>query len=599
MARSSKTRAASDPLLSETLRKCRGAFLCLGLFSMAINLLMLASPLYMLQVYDRVLSSGSTETLLMLTLILALALLTMAMLDTLRSALALRMGAWLNETLGPEFLGISLQAKLAGRPGGGQAFRDLSQVQAFMATQGMTAFFDFPWTPFFIAIIWLLHPLLGMISLAAALLLLALSYGNEIATRGLLKAANSSQIAGTSLAEATIGNAEVVRTMGMTGALMAQWKGRNRITQKNLLRASERGGYFTGGAKFLRYFAQSAMLGAGAWLVIRGESTPGSMIAGSILLSRALAPVDMAMSVWKNFSGARLAYGRLRDLVDDFPREPKRMPLPAPKGGLQVKKLTVVGPNGPLLARVNFDIAPGEVVAVIGPSAAGKSTLCRAIVGLAKPASGTVSLDGVRIDHWEPEDLGPHIGYLPQEVGLFVGTVQQNIARMTDGPAARVVAAAEKARAHEMIAQLPHGYDTELGERGAGLSGGQRQRIGLARAVFGNPALIVLDEPNANLDQSGEAALSAAILDLKKAGASLLIVGHRPSTLAQSDKVLLLQGGKVQAFGPRQEVLARMRDAKEAEKVAGGTPPAVSAEASAIGRRGEAGRELETREPSR
>ncbi|NDV49632.1 MULTISPECIES: type I secretion system permease/ATPase [unclassified Salipiger] len=575
MAGKSDRRPEPETVLDEALRKCRGAFLTVGVFSLAINLLMLSSPLYMLQVYDRVLSSGRTETLVLLTGILGLALLTMAMLDTARSRVALRIGVWLNETLGPELLRVGLKARLSGRAAGGQAFRDLGQVQSFIGGQAMTAFFDLPWTPFFIAVTWVLHPVLGMIALGAALLLLALSVGNELVTRRLLRSANSSQLKGNSLAEGTISNAEVVRAMGMIGSMVRRWQAQNAETQADTLRASERNSYITGTAKFLRYFAQSLMLGAGAYLVIHGLTTPGSMIAGSILLGRALAPVDMAMSAWKNFSGARLAYGRLSELVTDFPREPARMALPAPSGRLQVKDLTVIGPNGPQLARVSFEIAPGEVVAVIGPSAAGKSTLCRAIVGLVKPNSGTVSIDGVRIDHWDPDELGPHIGFLPQEVGLFEGTVRMNIGRMAEAAPEEVVEAATRARVHEMISQLPQGYETRLGDRGAGLSGGQKQRIGLARAVFRSPALIVLDEPNANLDQAGEAALSAAVLELKEAGASLLIVGHRPSTLAQSDKVLLLRGGVVQAFGPRQEVLGRMREATAASR-AQAVPPAPS-----------------------
>ncbi|MBE9636204.1 type I secretion system permease/ATPase [Salipiger mangrovisoli] len=566
MALSSHRRSEPGNILVQTLRKCRGGFLTIGVFSLAINLLMLASPLYMLQVYDRVLSSGRNETLFLLTGILGVALLAMAMLETARTAVALRIGVWFNQTLGPELLRVGLKSKLSGQSAGGQAFRDLGQVQSFMGGPAMTAFFDLPWTPFFIVVTWLLHPLLGTIALSAAVLLLMLSLGNELATRSLLKSANTSQIKGNTLAEGTIGNAEVVRAMGMIGAMLARWQTQNAQTLTETLRASELSSYFTGAAKFLRYFSQSLMLGAGAFLVIRGLTTPGSMIAGSILLSRALAPVDHAMSAWKNFSGARLAYGRLKDLVSAFPSDPVRMALPAPAGRLQVKDLTVIGPNGAQLARVSFDISPGEVVAVIGPSAAGKSTLCRAIVGLVKPNSGTISLDGVRIEHWDPDALGPHIGFLPQEVGLFEGTVRRNIARMGEATPEEVVSAARRAHVHEMISQLPQGYETRLGERGAGLSGGQKQRVGLARAVFRSPALIVLDEPNANLDQAGETALSAAVLELKEAGASLLIVGHRPSTLAQSDKVLLLQGGMVQAFGPRQEVLGRMREATAASR---------------------------------
>ncbi len=430
----------------------------------------------------------------------------------------------------------------------------------------MTAVFDFPWTPLFVAVIWLLHPWLGTLALATAIVLLILGVLNEVVTRGLLREANAGQLRAQRLAEAAIDNAEAVRAMGMTGALVERWRAGNAEIQSGLLRASERGGTLTGTAKFLRLFSQSAILGLGALLVLRGEATPRVMIAASIMLGRALAPVDLAMSAWKNFAQARLAYGRLRAQAEACPPEPARVALPAPRGGLSVEALTAFGPDGPVLRRVSFEAAPGEVVAVIGPSAAGKSTLCRYLVGLAEPAAGSVSLDGAHVAHWSPDALGRHVGFLPQEVGLFAGTIRDNIARMGEAEDEEVAEAARlaHAHAHDMIARMPEGYATRLGERGAGLSGGQRQRIGLARAVFGAPSLIVLDEPNANLDQAGEAALAAAIGELKERGSTLVVVGHRPSTLARSDKVLLFNDGVVQAFGPRAEVLGRMREAAAA-----------------------------------
>lgn len=548
-------------ILSDAVARCRGAFGLVALFSFFVNMLMLAGPIYMLQVYDRVLTSGRVETLIVLTALMAVAVLAMAMLETLRTAVTVRIGAWLNGVLSPGYLDGGIRARLAGDPGGSQAFRDLSQVQSFIATQGMTAFFDLPWTPLYIAIIWLLHPWLGMLGAGVALLLIALSLANEATTRGPLQDANAGQLSAQRRAEAAITNAEAVRAMGMIAAMTDLWQRANVKSQDALLRASERGGLITGFAKFSRVFAQSAILGLGAFLVLRGESTPGVMIAASILLGRALAPIDMAMTAWRNFSAARIAYGRLSDRARRYPASERRMALPAPIGDIKVTNLTAMGPSGPVLRRVSFAIAPGEVVAVIGPSAAGKSTLCRYLVGLARPHSGVVRLDGIDIGHWNAEDLGPHVGFLPQEVGLFAGTVRENIARMADAPDQDVISAARLAHAHDMIAALPHGYETRIGDGGIGLSGGQRQRIGLARAVFGRPPLIVLDEPNANLDTAGEAALSAAILDLKSSGSALVIVGHRPSTLAQSDKALLLRDGIVQAFGPRAEVLGKMRDA--------------------------------------
>ncbi len=560
-------------VLSEALRRCRGAFLQVGLFSFFINLLMLAGPLYMLQVYDRVLSSGKVETLFLLTVMVAGALLAMAALETVRTMLTVRIGAWLAGTMGPFYLDAGIRARLAGRNGGGQAFRDLTQVQTFIATQGMRAFFDFPWTPIFIAVIWLLHPWLGIFALCVAVFLLILSVINEWSTRGPLEAANAGQLASNKIAETAIENADAVRAMAMTGSVLERWQMRNREVQRDLMKANERGAVVTGIGKFARLFAQSAILGLGAYLVLGGEATPGVMIAASILLGRALAPVDTAMTAWKNFTGARFAYGRLKALAASFPPEPRRISLPAAGvGRLGVDNLTVFGPNGAILRAVSFEVSPGEVVAVIGPSAAGKSTLCRSIVGLARPNAGTIRLDGIEIGHFDPERLGQSIGYLPQDVGLFAGTIRENIARLGHASDEMVIEAARLAHAHDMISQMPDGYDTVIGDRGAGLSAGQRQRIGLARAVLGAPPLVVLDEPNANLDTAGEAALTAAVVDLKQRGSTLLIIGHRPSTIAQCDKVLLLQGGRVTAFGPRLEVIEKLRAASEEPKPADRPP---------------------------
>ena len=565
--------APPNPLKAATAR-VRGALVWVALFSFFVNVLMLAGPLYMLQVYDRVLASGRVETLAMLTLMVGAAVLAMALLEAQRTAMTVRIGAWLQQTLGPDYLAAGLRARLAGEGGGAQAFRDLGQVQGFVGTQGMTAFFDFPWTPLFVLVIWLLHPWLGALALGTAVLLLGLTLLNEVAVRGLLRDANGAQLAAQRLAEAAIDNAEPARAMGMGRALAERWRGANAEAQDALLRASERGGRVQGAAKFLRVFAQSAILGLGALLVLLGEATPGVMIAASILLGRALAPIDVAMSAWRNFGQARLAHGRLRALAEAHPPEPARVALPRPEGGLAVEGLTAHGPTGAVLRRVSFEARPGEVVAVIGPSASGKSTLCRHLVGLARPSAGTVALGGVRIDGWDAEALGRHVGFLPQEVGLFAGTIRDNIARMDAAvPDEAVIEAARLANVHEMIARMPLGYATPLGERGSGLSGGQRQRIGLARALLGAPALVVLDEPNANLDQAGEAALAAALATLKARGSTLIVVGHRPSTLAQADRILLLRRGAVNAFGPRAEVLARLRAAQGRDEEEDEAPP--------------------------
>jgi PrtD family type I secretion system ABC transporter len=409
-------------------------------------------------------------------------------------------------------------------------------------------------------VIWLIHPYLGMLAAATAVLLLLISIFNDFATRPLLKRASDVNSLAMGDADATVRNAEVVSSMGMLPALIERWQFNHLSVLEFLRRAGERGGIIVALTKFLRLFAQVGVLGLGALLVIRGELTAGAMIACSILLGRALAPVEMALGAWKNFTQARIAYGRLKSHLRSFPTPAKRTQLPEPTGRVSVKKLSYEINGQQILKDVSFDIEPGDAVAVIGPSAAGKSTLCRFLVGLPLPSEGEVRLDDSVIQHWDPKDLGPHIGYLPQNVELFAGTVKENIGRMTVGDDLAVIAAAKLAHAHDMIQRLPDGYDTVISDGSVGLSGGQRQRIGLARAVFGNPKLIVLDEPNANLDQAGESALAAAIAELKSRGAAIVMVGHRPSTLSEATKILLLKDGRVQLYGPRDEVLGVLRE---------------------------------------
>jgi len=549
--------------LQQALSACRSAFGKVALFSLAINVLMLASPLYMLQVYDRVLTTGRVETLVLLTALAAGALFVLGALDSLRAAVAVRVGCWLTDRLGPVLLASGVRARLQGDGGGAQPLRDLTQIQTFIATPGLTVFFDAPWVPVFVVLIWLLHPLLGFLALGSAVVLLALSIANEFTTRKPTLEATLAQISANQQAEATIRNAEVVRAMGMLPAVIDRWRIANAKSLAAVRRASERGGILVGLTKFIRFFVQIAILGLGATLVLRGELTPGAMIAASILLGRALAPVEAAMSAWRTFTSARIAYTRLKGRLQAFPEEIERIQLPAPIGQLKVENVTF-GPPGakhPVLHKVSFAAQPGEAIAVIGPSAGGKSTLCRLLVGIAAPSDGHVRLDGSDLIHWDPNDLGRYVGYLPQDVELFAGSVRENIARMGDPDDDAIVNAARLAHAHHLIQRLPDGYETQIGDGGARLSGGQRQRIGLARAVYGKPRLIVLDEPNANLDQAGEAALAAAVSELKEEGCALVIVGHRPSTLAQADKILLLKDGRVELFGPRDEVLQKLRHA--------------------------------------
>ena len=549
--------------LDQAIAHCRAAFGTIAVFSAVINILMLSQPIYMLQVYDRVLTTGHYETLIALTVITAVGLAALCALDGLRTAVTIRIGEWLHNQLGPVYLAASVRAQLAGKGAGAQPLRDLAQIQSFIGTQGLSVFFDFPWVPFFVALIWLLHPVLGVAALISALLLLGLGILNELATRSSNVTANARQIEAVQHADATVRNAEAVSAMGMLPAMIDRWRRTHDAGLTLVRRGGEIGAILLSLTKFVRFFVQVAILGLGAMLVLNGRLTAGSMIAASILLGRALAPVEVAISAWRNFTSARIAYDRLKAHLEAYPSEEPRTRLPAPAGRISIDNLTYLSPDTgtPILRQVSIAVEPGEIIAVIGPSGAGKSTLCRFLVGLLKPITGKIRIDGSEIGNWDRLQLGRHIGFLPQDVELFAGTVRENIARMTDSSDEDVVEAAMLAHAHEIIQRLPHGYDTQIGERGAKLSGGQRQRIGLARAIFGNPRVMVLDEPNANLDQAGEAALAAALGELKARGAAILVVGHRPSTLARADRILLLKEGRVELFGPRDEVFQKLREA--------------------------------------
>ncbi len=559
--------------LQDALADCRTYFTTVFLFSIVTNLLVMSLPIYMLQVYDRVLTTSHTDTLLMLTLIIGGALLLMASIDGLRSVLTMRIGGWLSDRLGPACLSSSVRARLNGKPASSGALSDLTTIRNFISTQGLTFFCDAPWVPIFATIIWLIHPTLGLLAVCSALCLFVLSLGNEMVTRGRFQSANESNISASRDADATVRNAEVVYSMGMLPALLERWQLKQRMVLEDLRRAGERSGFIVATTKFVRLFAQVSVLGLGALLVIRSELTPGSMIACSILLGRALAPVEMAMSGWKTFANARISYSRLKEHLRAYPEPKKRIELPAPGGRMKADRVSFGTAGMKILDNISFDVEPGDALAIIGPSAAGKSTLCRFLVGLAKPTIGEVQLDKTPIQHWDPQDLGPHIGYLPQNVELFDGTVKENIARMRITDDSEVIAAAKLAHAHMMIQEMPDGYDTVIGESGPILSGGQRQRIGLARALFGSPKYVVLDEPNANLDQAGETALAAAIRELKARDTTIIVVGHRPSTLSEATKILLLRDGRVQMFGERDAVMAKMRDATVAARAANGAAP--------------------------
>lgn len=546
-----------DTLLEAAMKECRPVFRSVAVFSIVINALMLATPIYMIQVMDRVLRSGKVETLILLTLIASGALLVMCILDTLRSSIAVKTASWINEKLGPAYLEACCKAQIAGDAAGTERLRDLQYIRSFVSTQSMGALFDAPWVPIFVVFIWQLHPYLGMIALASALVLLAISFVTEMATLEPNETAEQSQIEIMRLADATVRNAEAVAAMGMMPAMADRWRALNARETGAIHAASSMSGRLVTLSKFLRAFVQIAILGMGAWLVVENQITPGAMIAAAIMLGRALAPVEMAITMWSSYIAARFAYQRLNEHIAKYVPDGARTRLPTPSGHVAVRKVSFAIPDTlqPILTDVTFEIIPGEVLAIVGPSGAGKSTLCRLLVGLNKPASGRIVLDGSDLHNWDRNQLGRSVGYLPQDVELFPGTVQENIARMGPSSDAEVVAAAKLARVHDLVQHLPQGYETVVGFGGVRLSGGQRQRVGLARAVFGQARVIVLDEPNANLDHVGEAALAEALRDLKAQGIAVVVVGHRPSTLAQADKLLVLQNGRVVHFGSREDVM--------------------------------------------
>jgi ATP-binding cassette subfamily C protein/ATP-binding cassette subfamily C exporter for protease/lipase/ATP-binding cassette subfamily C protein EexD len=555
--------------LGEALKRARTGFLVVALFSLVLNLLMLTTPIYMLQVFQRVLGSGHVETLIFLTLIAGFALLILGVLDMLRVWVLSRIGVWLNLEVSPAVMAASLNHALASPARNAQSLRDLAQVQGFVGGQGITAFLDSPWVPVFVAVIWLMHPWLGVLALVSAAVLFGVALINELTTRKPLREAGLAQISADRFADSVMRNAEAVRGMGMGPAVLETWKCKSAPGRASRMAAEARNGFFTGLTKFLRLFVQIAILGLGAFLVLKGELTPGQMIAGSILLSRALAPVEQSIGGWRAFTNTRNAYGRLQQLfriasglMDNRTR------LPAPAGGIEVLDATFVPPGGeePILRRIAFRLEPGEVLAINGPSASGKSTLCRLLVGVWAPTAGHLRLDGAEIADWRRDEFGRHVGYLPQDVELFAGTVRENIARFQDCEDDAVVSAAQQAGAHEMILRLPKGYDTPIGDAGVALSGGQRQRIGLARALFGQPVFVVLDEPNANLDAEGETALVHAIAGLKQRGAAVVMAWHRAYALEHVDKLLLLREGRMQGFGARDEILARLRQQSAARQ---------------------------------
>lgn len=499
--------------LREAFAACRGGFFAVAVFSLFINLLMLVTPLYMLQLFDRVLGSRSTDTLMVLTLITVLALLTMAGLMIVRGRVLVWIGTWIDRRIGGSVLTAGIEATVHGGKPSVQGLRDVSTVRSFLTGSGIFPLMDAPWTPIFIAFVFFLHPTLGWVALVGACVLFVLALVNELATRKLLARSSVAQIQSLQQAEAAARNADAVLAMGMAPNLIRRWQKQNIETTTLQARASNRSGTITSISKFGRLILQIAMLGTGALLVLEGEVTPGVMIAGSILMARALAPVEQAIGMWRSAVAAREAHKRVKQLLATLPEESASMPLPAPSGNISVEGLAYVhaGATDPVLRGISFELAAGEAMGLIGPSASGKTTLARLLVGNLTPRAGHARLDGMDMAEWDPIDRGQYVGYLPQDVELFSGTVRENIARMGEDDSVDIIEAAKMAGVHELIMRLPKGYETEIGEDGAALSGGERQRIALARALYGNCKFIVLDEPNASLDSEGEAALVDAL----------------------------------------------------------------------------------------
>ncbi|WP_375257086.1 type I secretion system permease/ATPase [Citreimonas sp.] len=555
-------------------RRSRPFLAFVAVFSFFVNLLMLTGPIYMLQVYDRVLGSGSVATLVTLSVLVLFLYAMMGILDYVRGRIMGRVAARFQSALELRvFDAVVRRAAVKPDRLARTGLADLESVQRLMASPVLMALFDIPWTPIFVTAIFLFHPWLGLLATAGGLVLIALTAINQMVSRTPSLRSNAAILQSDQTAEQIRSESEMVRALGMQSHAFRRWMNARSDALSGQLATADITGGFSTLTRTLRLLLQSGMLGLGAYLVLRAELTPGAMIAASILMGRALAPVELAIGQWPLVERARTGWTDLARLLGEVPPEDERTALPKPRGALDVQQITVVPPgeHQASLRLVSFAIQPGQAVGVIGPSGSGKSTLARALTGVWRPAGGRIRLDGASLDQYAPDVLGQHIGYLPQRVTLFDGTVAENIARLSPEPdAALVVEAAKKADAHQMILQLPDGYDTRVTAAGGRLSGGQVQRIGLARAMYGDPVVLVLDEPNSNLDNEGSEAVNRAIRGFKAEGKAVLIMAHRPAALRECDLLLMLENGARTAFGPRDEVLqARVRNHKQISGHAG------------------------------
>lgn len=547
--------------MADAIRSCRNVLIIVAVFSLALNMLMLTVPLYMMQVYDRVLSSRSGETLLMLTLIALAALALIGLLESMRYILLTRAGARLETGVGDRALEASVrQAKNTGADL--QGLRDLSQVRQFVASPLICALFDAPVAPLYLGVLFLVHPHLGWIATAAAVILITVSVANQVVTRGPLGESAEHGFAAMQTAQSHARNSEALQAMGMFPNAVARWGHSNAKSINASDKAGTRNALLTGLTRFVRLTLQIAMLGYGAWLVLHDHLSAGIIIASSIISARALAPLDQAIGGWRNFSAAVQAYRRLQELLNKEPEQISRTALPVPNGSVSVEKLIYTPQMGtpPIIKNLSFKIEPGDMLGIVGPSGAGKSTLARLLVGALEPSAGTVRIGGDDIRHWSADALGPHLGYLPQGVELFPATIAENIARLgVDPDSEAILAAARFAGCHELIQRLPNGYETVIGPHGMALSGGQKQHIGLACAFFGSPKIVVLDEPNAHLDNSGDTAFMTALKNAQNAGITCIVVTQRSSVVPMLTKIMTLRDGRIEAFGPKDKVLEQQK----------------------------------------
>lgn len=572
MNANSKNKPRSE--LALALSELKQYFIYAGVFSAAINILMLAPIIYMLAVYDRVVSSGSLSTLTMLTLLLVALLLALGGFEWVRNLILVSASNRMELSLRKRVNDATFKQTLysGGKISNSQPLQDLSGLRQFLTGNGLFAFFDAPWFPIYVLIMFLFHPWFGVMGIIGGIIMVAFALLNEASTNTRLKQANAEASKVMAQTQSSLRNAEVVAAMGMTNAIRERQEKNSNTVLGLQTDASQRSGLITSLTKSIRMIMQSLALGLGAYLTLQQEISPGMMIAGSLLLGRALAPIDLLVGTWKGFSVARAQYDRLEELLQTIPAERRSMSLPIPIGKVSVEQASVVPPGSQqiVVRSVSFDLDAGEALGIVGPSASGKSSLARALLGIWPTYSGKVRLDGADIAAWDRSELGPHIGYLPQDIELFDGSIADNICRFSIPDSDAIVAAAKLSGVHEMILHLPNGYDTVIGGAGGILSGGQRQRIGLARAVYGLPKLLVLDEPNSNLDDHGEKELVDAIQRIKQAGCTVIVITHRTMVLQCVDKILVMKEGAALSFGPRDQVLASLM---------GQTKPAQSATA--------------------